>query len=182
MPKTLYHTIRRERYIAASVQNAPYLCEKNPWLGIGYYFWDSFVELAHWWGETHYHGNYLITEIPYSFKENEVYDLVSNTDQIKEFANYIEMLERKYNEEVTVCKAIEHMKKHTNFLKQYKDIRADGRLSISHYLDVNQPYIKRVRFNLDKEQYLDLLPPLQYCIIHKIDIPNVSLTFPTRQY
>lgn len=32
-------------------QNGPFKCRReDAWLGEGYYFWDSFVELAHWWG------------------------------------------------------------------------------------------------------------------------------------
>ncbi len=177
MPKKLFHTIRKERLIAASIQNAPYLCIKNPWLGNGYYFWDSFIELAHWWGETHYHGNYIITEAECPFPENEVYDLINNPEHIKEFANYVEMLEKKNGEEVTVPQAIEHMKKHTSFSRIYKAVRADGRLSISHYYEYNKPYIRRVRFNLEGNQYIDLLPPWQYCIFYRENTPKVTLNY-----
>lgn len=177
MPKTLYHTIRKGNNVSLSIQNAPYLCSDKPWLGIGYYFWDSFIDLAHWWGETHYHGNYIITEAQCPFADDEVYDLINNPEHIKQFANYVEMLEQKTGNEVTVPQAIEHMKKHTKFSQIYKAVRADGRLSISYFYEENTPYIRRVRFNLDKKQYLDLLPPWQYCIFLRIHTPTVALNY-----
>lgn len=30
---------------------------REPWLGSGYYFWDSRIEDAKWWGETVYRRN-----------------------------------------------------------------------------------------------------------------------------
>lgn len=177
MSKTLYHTASKGKYLAASVAKAPFFCVNNPWLGTGYYFWDSFIEMAHWWGEHHYHGNYIIIETDSPFQENEIFDLINNHEHIKKFANYIEILEEKTGKEITVPQAIEHMKKHTQFSAMYKAIRADGRLSISHHYEDNKPYIRRIKFNLDNEQYLDLLPPWQLCILNRASIPAVKLKY-----
>ncbi len=32
-------------------REGPYICSwENSWLGDGYYFWEAFIENAHWWG------------------------------------------------------------------------------------------------------------------------------------
>lgn len=175
MPKTLYHTIRKDRIVAASVKNAPYRCVNNAWLGEGYYFWDSFIDLAHWWGESHYGGNYIITETGLAIKEDEVFDLVGNTDHIADFADYAEAMIQKKGDEVTVPEVIEHMKRHTRLLESFKAIRADGRLSIARF----SPYTNRLKFSLAKghPQYLDLFPSIQYCLFEKTDVNQPTIAF-----
>ncbi len=176
MPKSLYHTIRKERIVAASLRMAPFRCVNNPWLGEGYYFWDSFIELAKWWGEVHYHGNYVVTETTAKFGDDAVFDLVGNTDHMRFFAQYADIVAADRQCEVTVAQIIEHMKRHTSFAKEFKAIRVDGRLSISTVPE-NLPYIKRVRFSLEHQQYLDLLPPIQYCVFDKADINPLQAAF-----
>ncbi len=34
--------------------------DSNAWLGKGYYFWDSTVNMAHWWGKLRFNGDYSI--------------------------------------------------------------------------------------------------------------------------
>lgn len=176
MPKTLYHTIRKERIVAASVKNAPYRCVNNAWLGEGCYFWDSFVELAKWWGEVHYHGNYIVTETTANFGDDAVFDLVGNTDHMRFFAQYADILEKDSNHEVTVAQILEHLKKHTGFLNKFKAVRADGRFSMKN-IPENAPFIKRIRFNLDRPQYLDLFPSIQYCVFEKTDVNQPTIAF-----
>lgn len=176
MPKTLYHTIRKDRIVAASVKNAPYRCVYNAWLGEGYYFWDSFIELAKWWGEVHYRGNYVVTETTANFGDDAVFDLVGNTDHIKVFAQYAEILENKLNCEVMAAQILEHMKKHTSLLDTFKAVRADGRLSLKKSPE-NAPYIKHIRFSYDHPQYLDILPPIQYCVFEKTDVNRPEIAF-----
>ena len=110
MPKSLYHTIRKERVVTASLQMAPFRCVKDPWLGNGYYFWDSFIDLAKWWGEVHYGGNYIVTETTAIFNDDAVFDLVGNTDHMRFFAQYADILEKDLKCEATVAQVIEHLK------------------------------------------------------------------------
>ena len=173
MGKELFHTIEKRMPICASVKNAPYKCTNRAWLGAGYYFWDTFIELAHWWGETHYHKNYIITKTNCWLAEKEVFDLVGNTDHMRTFTDYGRLLENKKDSSVTVPMVIEHMKKHTSFLSQYKAIRAKGEMSISQ----NSQYTYRLNFtnNVYKRQYLDVLPPIQYCVFEKSHIPQLDI-------
>lgn len=55
--KTLYQTVEDRNNPSEIETEGPFLCVRNnAWLGRGYYFWDTFVELAHWWGNTIYQG------------------------------------------------------------------------------------------------------------------------------
>ena len=48
----LYQTVDDRRNIKYVLENAPFKCTRNDaWLGEGYYFWDTFINFAHWWGE-----------------------------------------------------------------------------------------------------------------------------------
>ena len=49
--RTLFQAIKDLDNPDEIEQNGPFKCRReDAWLGEGYYFWDSFVELAHWWG------------------------------------------------------------------------------------------------------------------------------------
>ena len=61
--KVLYQTVEDRGNPKEILNNGPFQCTRSPWLGNGYYFWDSFIELAHWWGRQGYHGQYVITKI-----------------------------------------------------------------------------------------------------------------------
>lgn len=175
MPKVLYHTIRKGLVVAASVKNAPYRCATNPWLGEGYYFWDSFIELAHWWGETHCRGQYAIMAADNPLAAGDVFDLVGDTGHIEAFAQYARTLEAAFGEEPTVAQVIAHMRKHAPSFSAFKAVRADGRLSVPG----KSPYTFRLKFSSDpaKRQYLDLLPSIQYCIFERNDIPPLTKVF-----
>ena len=41
-------------------EHGPFKSVTSHWLGVGYYFWDSLMRRAHWWGDRHYGGNYMI--------------------------------------------------------------------------------------------------------------------------
>ena len=59
--KILYQTLDDNDNADYVEQNAPFPCDrKNSWLGTGYYFWDTFIENAHWWGEVNYKNSYII--------------------------------------------------------------------------------------------------------------------------
>jgi len=46
----------------------PFICRsKTAWLAHDYYFWDSFIENAHWWGTKIDTDEYVICEAEASF-------------------------------------------------------------------------------------------------------------------
>lgn len=41
--------------------HGPYECRGgNSWLGPGFYFWDTHIQLGHWWGDTVYGNSYVV--------------------------------------------------------------------------------------------------------------------------
>ena len=60
---------------------------KEPWLGEGFYFWDSFIEDAKWWGNVIYVENgrgYVIGQTTYDQHSSSLYDTVADLDKMKE--------------------------------------------------------------------------------------------------
>ena len=58
MSSNLYQTLEDRSNIDYVEENGPFICRRNSaWLGIGYYYWDTFVDNAHLWGEKIYKKN-----------------------------------------------------------------------------------------------------------------------------
>lgn len=78
-------------------EHGPFLGERNTWLGRGYYFWERFVEIAHWWGNSHCSGNYMICSASVSLGNDELLDLVNSTEDMDNFRKTCEEVARKYS-------------------------------------------------------------------------------------
>lgn len=154
MTRKIYQTLEDRNNPDVVENQGPFLCNrKDVWLGIGYYFWDSFIENAHWWGkEGARYKNYFICES--SFKLNErCFDLYDNPEHIKNFRGAIEELKKQklYDEKkTTVARVIEFLKRINNF--PFEAIRANGELSKNK----NSIFFNTIQFNQNKPQYLDL--------------------------
>lgn len=176
--KTLYQTIRNEGSPDFIEKNGPFGCKwENAWLGNGYYFWDTFINLAHWWGsQPRFKPNgYIICQAKCTFDTERCFDLIEpetieifNTfiDRIKE-ANIIDI------DSLTVSKVIAFLKKHTPF--NYEAIRVSGHFSV-----INDKYRYKLNFETNKPQYLDLLPPYQICIFKQdgLDLRDYKIVYP----
>ena len=174
--KKLFQTLEDRNNPDEVEKQGPFKCTKNPWLGNGYYFWDSFIELAHWWGKQGYKNNYIICQSSYDNNPEMIFDLVGNTEQLIEFKQYVKVLKETYkNKYITVSFVIEYMKKHHDF--QYKAIRANPINSTNR-----DEYLKsqRLRFSQKNVSYIELTPPLQICIINKsyIGDKNFKIIYP----
>ncbi|MCH8546889.1 MAG: hypothetical protein LAT54_09150, partial [Cryomorphaceae bacterium] len=90
-------------------------------MGAGYYFWDSFIENAHWWGEEirQYRNGYIICQAECDFTDEECLDLVGNTDHLSELFNTFELMKSKglINRKTTVNRVISYLK---NNLKSFE--------------------------------------------------------------
>lgn len=161
--KTLYQTVDDKGNPDDVEKLGPFKCVDKPWLGEGYYFWDTFIELAHWWGRQGYNNSYMICEATCDDNGN-IFDLVGNTEHIRILDQYRSLLnERRPNQEITVSFIIMHMIK---ILKDfpYHAIRAYGIDTINQNENLKK---YRVKFNSNKRAYLDLMPAIQICIINK---------------
>lgn len=165
MHKILYQTVGDRGNPEEVERQGPFICERdNAWLGTGYYFWDTFIELAHWWGDYGYNRNYMICEA--SCDENDkIFDLVGNTDHIQILDKYSKLLkEKKPKQTITVAFVIMHMRLILKKDFRYKAIRANGIDTVNKGKLIEE---NRLCFNFNNRAYLDLKPAIQICIINK---------------
>ena len=84
--KILYQTLENRKNPEIIEKNGPFLCNwENTWLGDGYYFWDSFINNAHWWGKEarKYKDGYIICKSICDYNSIDCFDLVGNTEHLQ---------------------------------------------------------------------------------------------------
>lgn len=134
----IYQTIEDRNNDKEVLEHGPYFCSKKdsngnlkqgikePWLGEGYYFWDSSIEDAKWWGDTVYFSNkkdYIICHTKYDQHSPLLYDLIGDIRQNNEFISMAEYIKKEKNlEKITVARVLDSIKKLPEFT--YKAIRA----------------------------------------------------------
>jgi hypothetical protein len=160
----LYHTVEDRDNPDDIESNAPFICKrKNAWLGEGYYFWDTLIENAHWWGQSQYKGNYVIVEYhcdSYT-TSGKCFDLHGNMEHLRDFNATVEFLKSKGLQTTTVAKVIEYLKGKTDFASVFEAIRAYGHFSKSNN------NITSIPFETEKKHYLELTPAVQICLFRK---------------
>ncbi len=160
----LYQTLE-DRNNPEDIENkGPFKCrKKTSWLGDGYYFWDGFIELAHFWGKKSGYVNYVICHATADLNEDLCYDLVGNISHITDMKNIVSRMasEGLAGKATTVKRILEFMKK-INCFKQHA-IRVSGTSSIA-VNDENESFLQRFKFDEKLPAYLDLIPPIQVCI------------------
>lgn len=170
MEVRIYQTLHDKDNPEEVEKEGPFLCDRpNAWLGLGYYFWDTHISLAHWWGESANEGNYIIAQA-YIKLDQRCWDLQGNGAHQKEFYESAQQIAEsglKKFEEIKVWQVVEYLRKHTSF--NYEGIRALGSNSIGFGY---KTYWRRMFFydrtNSKSQPYLDLLPPVQICLFKKM--------------
>ena len=135
---TIYQTLEYRNNNKEIEANGPYFCSlrdaqgkiktgvKAPWLGEGYYFWDTRIEDAKWWGETAYKNKgkgYAICETVYDAHSPLLYDLLGDLEAFAEFIEMAKMIKSNYKKrKVSFAFVLQHLKKLANF--KYKAVRA----------------------------------------------------------
>lgn len=163
--KNLYQTLEDNYNPDPIEQEGPFICNrKDAWLGKGYYFWDTFIELAHWWGNHYYKDSYIICHAICDYRYDECYDL-TNPETIKEFSEIINAI-RKQNIPLTnktVPTIINYLKSINQF--PYMVIRANAMNTIA----ADNPHFTKFKmpFQSKYPAYLDLRPPYQLCFLTK---------------
>ncbi|MFC2440005.1 MAG: hypothetical protein ACFNVH_04205 [Segatella maculosa] len=133
----IYQTLEDRKNVNEIEAHGPYFCTirdaedqiktgvKTPWLGEGYYFWDSRKEDAHWWGKTVYCKNgkgYVVCETTYDAHSPFLYDLVGDLTAFDEFVEIANRIKNKWHlRHISFPIVIEYLKRHTTF--EYKAIR-----------------------------------------------------------
>lgn len=170
--KVAYQTLEDRDNSNYVENNGPFLCNRhNAWLGNGYYFWDSFIENAHWWGSegAQFTKGYFICKAKYNFDETKCFNLIDNPHHFKLFNNAKKIMHENglyVPNQTTVARIIEHLKNTLNVFK-YEAIRVYGINSKSF----NSPYSNRTVFdNKHNTKYLDSLPAIQICFYSKLSL------------
>lgn len=112
---SVYHACSTEGGPDELANKAPFHSNKaeTQWLTQGYYFWRS-QKLAEQWGKTRYERketSFAILKAKLKLSEEEIFDLVSNSEDIEYFQKLLsrfmnfqrEKLGRKYNPTVSAC-------------------------------------------------------------------------------
>jgi len=179
---TLFQTLEDRDNPEYIESNGPFDCNwPNTWLGSGYYFWDTFVKNAHWWGSVRYNvrdKNYVICQAECSFDEDTCFDLAGNTKHLMFFSEVVDFMEEKGlldRKKHTVSRVINYLRDNIDF--KYEAIRVYGVNSISQR---QQDYLSQMKFEKNKSQYLDFNPPFQFCIFKKtgLKLKNYKIIFP----
>ncbi|MFP5040485.1 hypothetical protein [Parasediminibacterium sp. JCM 36343] len=179
--KILYQTLEN-RDNPDDVENwGPFPCKwPNTWLGTGYYYWDTFITNAHWWGNHRYKGKHIICTCECDYNTEKCFDLVGTTEHLVDFDECVELMRSKnlLNRKTTVGRVIAHMKD-TLKIFHYEAVRVYGINSVSP-IQENDNFLFRLNFEVGKIQYLDVKPAIQICIYKKngLGLKNYSIIYP----
>ena len=146
------------------VKHGPYFCcarnsdgtmkygTKEPWLGEGYYFWDTRISDAQWWGETVYKNTgYTICKTTYDQHSPLLYDLLGIAKHFDEFIECAKLIKKQRNlTEIKVAAVLEYLKKYTEF--NYKAVRTWPNPKNYKDLGIIFPDQKMILANVDKIQ------------------------------
>lgn len=133
----IYQTLEDRGNYDEVERHGPYYCSlhdsrgklkhgtKEPWLGEGYYFWDTRIGDARWWGETVYsrkYRGYLVCHTKYDQHSPLLFDMVGSVAMFDEFERCVELIKsKKDTKRVNFLFVLEFMKRHGDF--PYKAIR-----------------------------------------------------------
>ena len=148
----------------------PFLCVNKPWLGKGYYFWDNLMTRAHWWGEKHYTGKYMICQATANIDDDKYLDLAGNMEQLKYFEQCYSALRENYHQEhITVSLVIAKLIRIGDFPYQAVRVLSEycGGDDIMHFVDYSN-------------SFLNFSPPMQICIFEKSRIEDYHIVYPVK--
>lgn len=110
MKKTaLYQAIDGGR---KAVPELPIYCStSDARLGHGYYFWDSIIGAAHWWGKKRYgKNNYIICQSFYDAHSDKLFDLLGNLLHKEQLKSCSDKLRAKGCQGFTLAEVLEGLR------------------------------------------------------------------------
>jgi hypothetical protein len=179
--KIVYQTLEdRNSDVYRLEADGPYPCHwENTWLGDGYYFWDTFIDNAHWWGRDirKYKNGYIICEAICDFNDTECLGLHGKLEHLQMFKESYELMRSRgmVDNKTTVKKVLAFLQgEMTSF--NYTAIRVNGMKSRK----LNSEYSINLIFETEKIPYLDMLPAVQICFFKKnsLNLRNYKIVFP----
>lgn len=154
-----------------SSENIPILSTQNTWLGEGYYFWDGFIELPHWWGMVHYDNNYVINEASVEVNPSEYLDLVGDTSAMRKFISAYKLLQQEFPEENITVKAVIALMKQSG-IYSFRVVRARTEHKI--------PGSEKIRFAIPDKSYMVSIPAIQLCVTDNDLIKSYKIIFQSK--
>lgn len=180
MKIVIYQTLKDKNNPDEIEEYGPFPCRRpNAWLGDGYYFWDTFIDLAHWWGQKSLSNSYIVCE-GIIYKDHTCWDLHGDGSHLQEFEDICwEIVDSGISstEKLLVPQVIEFIKKKGQF--KYKAIRALGVDSITNWFSSGIELLK-IRFNSGKKPFLNLRPAVQVCLVDKqaLSLQGFRIVYP----
>lgn len=181
--KSVFQTLDN-RNIEQIQSQGPFPCNwKNTWLGDGYYFWDTFIENAHFWGKearaSKYTNGYIICEAKCDFNTNECLDLYGDLEKLKELKELFEMYKsiNRASEETTVKEFLAILKGEFPNEFLFTAIRANGVKSKK----ADSKFTMNLFFEKGKYSYFEFNPAVQICFFTKksMNLRDYKIVFPT---
>ena len=179
--KKIFQTLEnRGTDIAKLQEEGPFPCKwDNTWLGDGYYFWDTLIENAHWWGEVRqFEKGYIICRAECDYNINDCLDLHGDLEQLKLFKEAFELMIKNgvVTKNTTVKNFLAKLRGQSIFFKKFTAIRVNGINSKSY----NSIYSAKFFFEKGKDRYLEMNPPVQICFFEKnsMNLRNYKVVFP----
>ena len=160
------------------VENSgPFLCSrKDAWLGEGYYFWESFLNNAHWWGKSTYPNGYIICKAAYVEDEDKCLDL-TKAEGIQVFNEVIPLMQAEgiyVPEETTVARIIMYLRQIGHFAWDAAKVAA------VNTKQRESEFNTRAIFKSKYPAYIDLCPAIQICFYSKtaLQLSGYKIIYP----
>ena len=166
---SIYQTLEDRWNYEEVINNGPYYCSlydekgslkkgiKVPWLGEGYYFWDTREEDAKWWGECTYSSKgkrYIVCKTTYDQQSDLLFDTLADLSKMDDLVRCAELIKEKWKiNKVSFPFILSYLKETGNF--NYKAIRVwpDPNNKISKdCINIFFPGEKTILSRIDKVQ------------------------------
>lgn len=176
--RTVYQTLENRNNSDEVLNHGPYDCTKaNAWLHSGYYFWEEFIDPAHYWGVKWNRNRYIITKGQCLILEEDLFDLVGNMHHIKEFKETYEYMLNELkivDDNTTVAHVIDYLKREEVF--DYIASRANTTEAFR-----NNYKIFDLKFSTAHSTSLIMNPAVQICIydLERAYFDNFEIIFKT---
>ena len=182
--KTVFQTLDN-RDVANIESDGPFPCYwENTWLGDGFYFWDTFIENAHFWGKKAraktYKNGYIICEANCDFNTDECLDLHGDLEKLKDLKALFELYKSvgKANKTTTLKEFLALLRGEFPEEFHFTAIRANGILSKKP----DSEFTENLFFENGKQQYFEFNPAIQICFLTKesLNLRNYKIIFITK--
>lgn len=175
----LYQTLEDRDNVDYVEANGPFPGNvRERWLGEGYYYWDTIIDAAHYWGIVSYKNKgkgYIIAKSEVNIPKENLLNLLE-PEQIVMFSRWRDSYAKTFPKStVTVEKVLKHAENIMGVAFPYVAIKAEFKDCFKY-----KEYQDRIYPTPSGRAYLDMKPPVQVCIRKKsiIGSDNFKVIYP----